>query len=168
MAIEKENYSDVIDAYESGVGVLEGESLTDYIKRNNIKIKEIDMDDMDSESGIRSLDRGAPSIKMASETPEEEFDMMMDMELKQEFDEFQKNNPGKTFDDFLDIKVIQMSEGPDDTETILKLMEDNNMSFEEASNYLRIEKSRKNKPREPEKPKTIKAAGGGLAYLMGM
>ena len=47
MAIEKENYADIIDAYESGVGVLEGESLTDYIKRNNIKIKEIDMDDMD-------------------------------------------------------------------------------------------------------------------------
>ena len=34
----EERYEDVIDAYESGVGVLEGESLTDYIKRNNIKI----------------------------------------------------------------------------------------------------------------------------------
>ena len=42
--MEEESYADVIDAYESGVGVLEGESLTDYIKRNNIKIKEIDMD----------------------------------------------------------------------------------------------------------------------------
>ena len=37
--MEEESYSDVIDAYESGVGVLEGESLTDYIKRNNIKIR---------------------------------------------------------------------------------------------------------------------------------
>ena len=27
-----------------GVGVEEGESLTDYIKRNNIKIKEIEME----------------------------------------------------------------------------------------------------------------------------
>ena len=37
-----EYYEDVIDAYESGVGVEPGESLTDYIKRNNINI--IDMD----------------------------------------------------------------------------------------------------------------------------
>ena len=38
-----EYYEDVIDAYESGVGVLPGESLTDYIKRNNIKIIEMDV-----------------------------------------------------------------------------------------------------------------------------
>ena len=37
-----EYYEDVIDAYESGVGVLPGESLTDYIKRNNIDIIEMD------------------------------------------------------------------------------------------------------------------------------
>jgi Mrp family chromosome partitioning ATPase len=43
---EFETYADVIDAYNSGVGVEGGESLTDYIKRNNIKIKEIDMDPM--------------------------------------------------------------------------------------------------------------------------
>jgi len=36
--MEEERYEDVIDAYEKGVGVKEGESLTDYIKRNNIKI----------------------------------------------------------------------------------------------------------------------------------
>ena len=40
---EFETYEDVIDA-NSGVGVEAGESLTDYIKRNNIKIKEVDMD----------------------------------------------------------------------------------------------------------------------------
>ena len=39
-----ETYGEVIDAYNSGVGVEAGESLTDYIKRNNIKIKEIEMD----------------------------------------------------------------------------------------------------------------------------
>ena len=44
--MEEESYADIIDAYESGVGVEAGESLTDYIKRNNIKIKEIDMDPM--------------------------------------------------------------------------------------------------------------------------
>jgi len=36
--MDEERYEDVIDAYNSGVGVKEGESLTDYIKRNNIKI----------------------------------------------------------------------------------------------------------------------------------
>ena len=40
---EFETYEDVIDAYNSGVAVEPGESLTDYIKRNNIKIKEINM-----------------------------------------------------------------------------------------------------------------------------
>ena len=39
-----ETYEEVIDSYNSGVGVEPGESLTDYIKRNNIKIKEIEMD----------------------------------------------------------------------------------------------------------------------------
>ena len=42
--MEFETYADVIDAYNSGVGVEGGETLTDYIKRNNIKIKEIEMD----------------------------------------------------------------------------------------------------------------------------
>ena len=44
--MEYERYEDVIDAYNSGVGVVQGESLTDYIKRNNIKIKEVEMDPM--------------------------------------------------------------------------------------------------------------------------
>jgi hypothetical protein len=44
--MEFESYADVIDSYNSGVGVEAGESLTDYIKRNNIQIKEISMDPM--------------------------------------------------------------------------------------------------------------------------
>ena len=36
--MEEERYEDVIDAYEKGVGVKPGETLTEYIKRNNIKI----------------------------------------------------------------------------------------------------------------------------------
>jgi len=38
-----EYYEDVIDAYEMGLGVEPGESLTDYIKRNNINIIEMDI-----------------------------------------------------------------------------------------------------------------------------
>ena len=37
--MEFETYEDVIDSYNSGVGVEAGETLTDYIKRNNIKSK---------------------------------------------------------------------------------------------------------------------------------
>ena len=57
--MEEESYADIIDAYESGVGVVEGESLTDYIKRNNIKIKEIQTEDLTRgrpmEEGIAQL-----------------------------------------------------------------------------------------------------------------
>ena len=69
--MEYETYSDVIDAYNSGVGVEAGESLTDYIKRNNIQIKEINMDPMgDLENilkGSAPMEKeGIESIEMAS------------------------------------------------------------------------------------------------------
>ena len=42
--MEFETYQEVIDVFNSGVGVESGDTLTDYIKKNNIKIKEIEMD----------------------------------------------------------------------------------------------------------------------------
>jgi hypothetical protein len=42
--MEYETYADVIDSYEISDDKLRGISLTDYIKNNNIRIKEIDMD----------------------------------------------------------------------------------------------------------------------------
>ena len=69
--MEYETYEDVIDAYNSGVGVEGAESLTDYIKRNNIKIKEIDMDPIgDFEKilkGSRPMEKeGIESLQLAS------------------------------------------------------------------------------------------------------
>ena len=69
--MEFETYADVIDSYNDGVGVEAGESLTDYIKRNNIKIKEISMDPMgDFEKilkGSRPMEKeGIESIQLAS------------------------------------------------------------------------------------------------------
>ena len=69
--MEFETYADVIDSYNSGVGVEAGESLTDYIKRNNIKIKEIEMDPIgDFEKilkGSRPMEKeGIESIQLAS------------------------------------------------------------------------------------------------------
>ena len=147
---EFETYEDVIDAYNSGVGVEAGESLTDYIKRNNIKIKEIDMSPLEdlrkvakkAEGGImRKMlragddprdfedeveesdvdvielmkDQGIPMgeqvkkknegiMQLASETPEEERDMLFLMELK----EFLDQNPGTSVDDFIDIKIKEL------------------------------------------------------------
>ena len=67
--MEYETYADVIDSYNSGVGVEAGESLTDYIKRNNIKIKEIDMDPMgDLENilkGSRPMEEGIAQLASA-------------------------------------------------------------------------------------------------------
>ena len=54
---EFETYEDVIDSYNSGVAVKPGESLTDYIKRNNIKIKEIDISPL---SDLKNLKDGGP------------------------------------------------------------------------------------------------------------
>ena len=55
--MEYERYEDVIDAYNSGVGVVQGESLTDYIKRNNIKIKEVEIDNLDNLEGSRPMEK---------------------------------------------------------------------------------------------------------------
>ena len=70
--MEFETYEEVIDSYNSGVGVEAGESLTDYIKRNNIKIKEIEMDpigDLEKilREGKRPMEKeGIESIQLAS------------------------------------------------------------------------------------------------------
>ena len=56
-------------------------------------------EDYDDMGGIKSLDRGAPSIKMASETPEEEFELEIFMML-QEFEDAKKNGYGGSLEDF--------------------------------------------------------------------
>ena len=69
--MEFETYEEVIDSYNSGVGVEAGETLTDYIKRNNIKIKEISMDPIgDFEKilkGSKPMEKeGIESLQLAS------------------------------------------------------------------------------------------------------
>ena len=144
--MEEERYEDVIDAYVRGVGVEPGETLTDYIKRNNIKImdpeprtekmrtmlragSEPDFPDtrdnpinpfdevLEEDIDIKELmkDQGIPMgeqvkkksegiMQLASEDPEDE----RDLEFLIEFKEFQDNNPGKTIDDFIEIKINEL------------------------------------------------------------
>jgi hypothetical protein len=68
---EFETYADVIDAYNLSTDKDRGISLTDYIKNNNIKIKEIEMDPLgDFEKilkGSRPMEKeGIESIQLAS------------------------------------------------------------------------------------------------------
>ena len=52
--MEFEKYEDVIDAFEKGVGVEPGDTLTDYIRKNNIKIADPMPDN--EQSGIMATD----------------------------------------------------------------------------------------------------------------
>ena len=63
--MEFETYGDVIDAFERGVGVEPGDTLTDYIRKNNIKIKEITMDPLgDLKKIIDAKDGGSVGIEV--------------------------------------------------------------------------------------------------------
>ena len=103
--MEEESYSDVIDAYESGVGVVEGESLTDYIKRNNIKIKEIQMDDL---TGSRPMEKEG-IMQMASYEPGN-YDPAMIEEYEQYKFEMNEQRPGMPIMEIDDFIRLQMGE----------------------------------------------------------
>ena len=105
--MEYERYEDVIDAYNSGVGVEAGESLTDYIKRNNIKIKEIEMDRIgDLEKILREgkapmEKEGIESIQLASGN--------MDINIEEVVKEFIKRK-GRRPRSFQEIKEFYQME----------------------------------------------------------
>tara|TARA_R100001443_G_scaffold41061_1_gene54471 strand:- start:1730 stop:2275 length:546 start_codon:yes stop_codon:yes gene_type:complete len=107
--MEFETYEEVIDSYNSGVGVEAGESLTDYIKRNNIKIKEIEMDPIgDLEKILR--EGKAPMenegiMKVASSNK----DMNIDIEtVVQEFIKRKKRRP-RSIEEIKDFYMQEMS-----------------------------------------------------------
>ena len=102
---EFETYEDVIDAYNSGVAVVPGESLTDYIKRNNIKIKEIEMDPIGDLEGI---------LRKGSKPMEKEGVMQlasgnMDIKIEEVVKEFIKKN-GRRPRSLEEIKEFYMEE----------------------------------------------------------
>ena len=109
--MEFETYEEVIDSYNSGVGVEAGESLTDYIKRNNIKIKEIEMDPIgDLEKILREgkapmEKEGIESIQLASGNK----DMNINIELVvQEFIKRKKRRP-RSIEEIKDFYMQEMS-----------------------------------------------------------
>ena len=98
--MEYERYEDVIDAYNSGVGVEAGESLTDYIKRNNIKIKEIEIDNLDNLEGSRPMEKEGV-MQLASGN--------MDIRIEEVVKEFIKRN-GRRPRSLEEIKEFYMQE----------------------------------------------------------
>ena len=111
--MEFETYEEVIDSYNSGVGVEAGESLTDYIKRNNIKIKEIEMDPIgDLEKILREGKRPMEKegiMQMASYEPGNYDPQLIEMYEQYKYD-MQEQRPGMPImeiDDF-----IRMELGP--------------------------------------------------------
>lgn len=98
--MEYERYEDVIDAYNSGVGVEAGESLTDYIKRNNIKIKEVEIDNLDNLEGSRPMEKEGV-MQLASGN--------MDIRIEEVVKEFIKRN-GRRPRSLEEIKEFYMQE----------------------------------------------------------
>ena len=98
--MEYERYEDVIDAYNSGVGVEAGESLTDYIKRNNIKIKEVEIDNLDNLEGSRPMEKEGV-MQLASGN--------MDIRIEEVVKEFIKRN-GRRPRSLDEIKEFYMQE----------------------------------------------------------
>jgi hypothetical protein len=110
--MEFETYADVIDSYNDGVAVEPGESLTDYIKRNNIKIKEIDMDPIgDFEKilkGSRPMEKEG-IMQMASYEPGN-YDPAMIEEYEQYKFEMNEQRPGMPIMEIDDFIRMQMGE----------------------------------------------------------
>ena len=98
--MEYERYEDVIDAYNSGVAVEPGESLTDYIKRNNIKIKEVEIDNLDNLEGSRPMEKEGV-MQLASGD--------MDIRIEEVVKEFIKRN-GRRPKSLEEIKEFYMQE----------------------------------------------------------
>jgi len=105
--MEEERFEDVIDAYESGVGVESGESLTDYIKRNNIKIKEIETDLGDLNTlGSRPMEK--EGIMQMAEYEPGNYDPAMIEEYEQYKFEMNEQRPGMPImeiDEFIRMQI---------------------------------------------------------------
>tara|TARA_R100000353_G_scaffold171667_1_gene136215 strand:+ start:208 stop:795 length:588 start_codon:yes stop_codon:yes gene_type:complete len=195
--MEYETYEDVIDAYNSGVGVEPGDSLTDYIKKNNIRIKEIEMsplDDlkkvakkanggimrenyargsMDQESGIMKLDEAKMLAYEPGDYNKDKYDPAMVDEYEKYKYDMQEQRPGMpimTIDEFIRMEMKDISKKR--KAPSIKMAEaDFDPLMDEYMKYLDEMKEIDKPPmslREFEAEARLGVRGGGLAYLMGM
>ena len=75
----------------------------DEVLEEDIDIKEL-MKDQGIPMGEQVKKKSEGIMQLASEDPEDE----RDLEFLIEFKEFQDNNPGKTIDDFIEIKIQEL------------------------------------------------------------
>ena len=172
--MSENSYQQLIDDYIKGIQVLEGESLADYIKR----MGGVDYSEKRAQGGRIGYARGtereagimdleADKMLMASESPQEEFDMMMDQELRQEWDEYKKRFPNGTYQDFLRVRELRVGTKPSKDEMLKYIRDMEKYGMEGYSNIQRI-RSSSNRPRNPKriiKPK-LKLADGGVVNLL--
>jgi len=138
--MEFETYEEVIDSYNSGVGVEPGDSLTDYIKKNNIRIKEIEMDPIgDLEKILREgkapmEKEGIESIQLASGNKD------MNIRIEEVVKEFikQKGRRPRSLEEIKEFYQIEMtgSRGPTNMDNVsLASYEPGKYSPEEIQMY---------------------------------
>jgi len=109
--MEFETYADVIDSYNSGVGVEAGDTLTDYIKKNNIKIKEIDMDPMGDFENILKGSRPMEEEGIAQLASAKKIDPSVTMEMiVEEFIKRKRRRP-KSIDELKEFYFEMQSGG---------------------------------------------------------
>ena len=176
--MEEERFEDVIDAYESGVGVESGESLTDYIKRNNIKIKEIETDLGDLNTlGSRPMEKEG-IMQMADYQPGN-YDPAMIEEYEQYKFEMNEQRPGMPIMEIDEFIRMQIGEGnqarridPPIEEVVREFIRVNGRkpnSLEELKEFFEMKMGTAGKPEmkmiadlvEEDKSRITLAGGGG-------
>ena len=112
--MEYETYADVIDSYNISNEKLQGISLTDYIKMNNIKIKEIQMDPIGDFEKILKGNKpmeteGIKSIQLASGNT--------DIRIEEVVKEFikRKGRRPRSLDEIKEFYQMEMAAGPGPT-----------------------------------------------------
>ena len=126
--MEFETYEEVIDSYNSGVGVEPGDTLTDYIKKNNIKIKEIDMspmkdlkDSLGSKEGIMETDEAKMMMaKDPMRTGSDDVDpFLLEEYEKYRFDMLEQGLEPMSFEEFRRMALAGMAKAePEEVEEI--------------------------------------------------
>mgnify|MGYP003115889642 FL=1 len=118
--MEFETYEEVIDSYNSGVGVEPGDTLTDYIRKNNIKIKEIDMspmkdlkDSLGSKEGIMATDDAMMMAEGPMRTGADDYrdPMLVEEYEKYRFDMLEQGLEPMSFEQFRREALAGMAKG---------------------------------------------------------
>jgi hypothetical protein len=109
--MEFEKYEDVIDAFERGVGVEPGDTLTDYIRKNNIKIADPMPDNQ--ESGIMATDEATMMAEapMAAGADDDRDPFLVEEYEKYIFDMMEQGLQPMSFEEFRREAMSGMAKG---------------------------------------------------------